>query len=607
MKLQTKILIFFSAIIVLLSIVITVLSIRNSLEVASLVFSREGIEIAQRAAAPINGDRFQSLSRSLNDSDPFYEEMRTHLYNLWDETGVFYLYTIGPDQDGVLRYIIDGSGLPGSDTFSDLGDEIYEGDYGAPFFRTWETGVAQHTTLERSDWGYLISVYIPLLNSRNEVVGILGCDFDGRFLFDLVLSLALEQIFFALIFMLTGLAFMWLLTRSLFKRLHRISMILSVLAGGEGNLSSRIDIKQKDEIGEMAELFNQTLDRICNMVALVKNQTQNLSNVGDELSSNMTQTEGAVTEISGTIGKIKEHVINQSASVTETNATMEKVVENIGRLNTQVEVQAESVAHSSAAIEEMIASIGMVTETLIKNSENVERLTAASDLGRESLDGVSRDIQEIARESEDILEINKVMQTIASQTNLLSMNAAIEAAHAGQAGMGFAVVAEEIRKLADSSSQQSRTISTVLRKIKESIDGITRSILDVLRQFQDIGSEVQIVSDQEADLRRAMEEQKSGSHQILEAISRLQDITRQVKDGSVEMLEGSKEVIKESQDLAQAAQEINQGINDIASGADNINSAVLRVHLSSNNNKEHIKALSEEVHKFIIDQDEGSA
>jgi hemerythrin-like metal-binding protein len=280
---------------------------------------------------------------------------------------------------------------------------------------------------------------------------------------------------------------------------------------------------------------------------------------------------------------------------------MEQVMSNIDRLNAQVEAQAESVSQSSSAIEEMLSNIQSVTDTLVKNAKNVDKLIAASETGRHSLEDVSRDIIGIAKESEGLLEINAVMENIASQTSLLSMNAAIEAAHAGESGKGFAVVAGEIRKLAESSSKQSNTISAVLIKIKKSIDKMNKSTGVVLEKFQDIDSEVRIVSEQESNIRSSMEEQSVGSEQILEAISLLLDITRQVKDGSAEMLESSHKVIKEGKNLAAAAHEITGGVNEIASGAEYIDSAVGRVHAISNNNNEHISALSNEVEKFKID------
>ncbi|WP_461252269.1 methyl-accepting chemotaxis protein, partial [Treponema sp. R8-4-B8] len=183
-----------------------------------------------------------------------------------------------------------------------------------------------------------------------------------------------------------------------------------------------------------------------------------------------------------------------------------------------------------------------------------------------------------ARESEGLLQINRVMKDIASQTNLLSMNAAIEAAHAGDAGKGFAVVADEIRKLAESSSVQSKTISNVLNKIKGSIDKVGESTDTTLTRFDVIDKDIKTVTEQEENIRNAMEEQNEGSKQILEAVGRLNEITRQVKDESAQMLQGSREVIRERRNLENVTQEITGGINEIALGAEQINEAVKMVN-----------------------------
>jgi methyl-accepting chemotaxis protein len=214
---------------------------------------------------------------------------------------------------------------------------------------------------------------------------------------------------------------------------------------------------------------------------------------------------------------------------------------------------------------------------------------------------VAADIQEKARESEGLLEINAVMENISSQTNLLSMNAAIEAAHAGEAGKGFAVVADEIRKLAESSGEQSKTISTVLKKIHDSIDKITRSANGVLNKFEAIDTGVKTVSDQEENIRNAMEEQSVGSRQILDAIGKLNELTRQVQDGSAEMREGSKEVTTEGKNLEMVTQEITNGMNEIATGTDQINIAINQINTISGQNKENINSLVHEVSRFKVE------
>ncbi|MCL2380551.1 MAG: methyl-accepting chemotaxis protein [Treponema sp.] len=215
-----------------------------------------------------------------------------------------------------------------------------------------------------------------------------------------------------------------------------------------------------------------------------------------------------------------------------------------GQLNGHVTEQSTAVTESAAAIEEMIANIQSVTNVLSKNTDRVKELQAASEVGHTGLNDVVIDIREIANESDSLLEINSVMENIASQTNLLSMNAAIEAAHAGEAGRGFAVVADEIRKLSESSSEQSKTIGAVLKKIKGAIDKITRSTDNVLDKFSAIDDGITTVAEQERGVLNAMEEQREGSKQVLEAVGQLSDITYRVKEDAQQMVKRQEEAME---------------------------------------------------------------
>ena len=405
----------------------------------------------------------------------------------------------------------------------------------------------------------------------------------------------------AAIAILAAAVIVYFISDRMFKPIIDVANTLKDIAQGEGDLTHIIAVNSKDEVGMMSSYFNQSMEKIKNLVIGIKKQATVLSDIGHNLVGNMTETASAINEITAHVQSITGRVLNQSASVTETNSTMEQITFNIDKLNQHVEFQTTSVSRSSSAVEEMLANIQSVTRTLVRNGENVEELTEASEVGRTGLQDVAADIQEIARESEGLMEINSVMENIASKTNLLSMNAAIEAAHAGEAGKGFAVVADEIRKLAESSSVQSKTISSVLMKIKGSIDKITKSTDNVLQKFEAIDSRVKTVVEQEENIRSAMEEQGQGSQQILEAITQVNQITQNVKDESKEMLSGSNEVIRESKNLETITQEISNGMNEMATGANQINAAILQVNDLCNRNQENIDLLVREVARFKVE------
>ncbi|PKL24056.1 MAG: hypothetical protein CVV47_12405 [Spirochaetae bacterium HGW-Spirochaetae-3] len=449
--------------------------------------------------------------------------------------------------------------------------------------------------------GYQIGLLVQKIETDLQTVSVSlekkAIEADGKFA-AVARSTVLLGVAIGIVGIMLALGAMLVNLRLVLTPLRSQLELLKEIAQGDGDLSRRLDQTRRDEYGELGRWFNAFIDNLSASIGAVKASAASLTENTVSLSANMAETAAAVRQITANVEGIRKQTAVQSAEAADNMAAIGKISGDLDSLDALIESQSASVTESSASIEQMVANVRSVTNILDANAASVEELQRAASEGKDGMDDVNDLLSSILKDSDGLSEAGAVIQNMASQTNLLAMNAAIEAAHAGESGKGFSVVADEIRKLAEVSGGEGKNIVDVLARLKDSIDTVAGAASRAQAGFERVLDMTIAVGSQELIIKDAMDEQSAGGSQVLEAIRRINDITADVKSGSGRMLATSAGALRDMESLARITDEIAGGVGEMATGLVQINEAINQVNDISTGNRDDIEALMERFSRF---------
>ncbi len=385
-----------------------------------------------------------------------------------------------------------------------------------------------------------------------------------------------------------------------FKPLMIVETTIKDIATGDADLTKRININVNNEVGRVVDSYNSFAEKLQTIVATMKVSKDELIDTGSLLKDSTSDTSDCISQILSNIHEMNGSIDTQSNSVHETAGAVNEIASNIESLNRMIEGQSNAVSQASVAVEEMIGNIDSVNISVQKMAQEFKRLEDQSRAGVQKQNDVNQKIGEISMDSETLQEANAVIQSIAEQTNLLAMNAAIEAAHAGESGKGFSVVADEIRKLSEDSTAQSQSIGQQLTKITNNIQAIVQASEAASSSFMEVSGGIDSTNHIVNEITSAMLEQQEGSRQISQALSAMNDSSNEVKIASFEMAEGNKAIINEIKKLQDSTFAMKDQMTLMNSGATKISETGTALSEISDQMASSIMKIGDQVDKFKV-------
>ena len=392
----------------------------------------------------------------------------------------------------------------------------------------------------------------------------MGCDYQSE---NLAATIRIEKIKAAvicLLFVLLCVAILLCISMPFFKSMQEVSVNLRQLASAEGDLSSSIPIRNEDEVSDLAQNCNLVIFKLNGMVREIKSAVKELGCAGEELLAKAEAASASVDETVRSISEITDKTQEQNSLMTNVCGGIMKTGEEIETLNGRQQEQTEAIKKSSSSMEVMTSNVTAIDESLSHITQKYAELMNVTQNGQKLQNQVVSQINTIAEHSKGLSSANTTIEEIAARTNLLAMNAAIEAAHAGESGKGFAVVAGEIRTLAENSSKQSAAINSLLTNITDAISAMVQSSGESLKSFNNIGTRINEINGLIQQIHQGMAEQTDGIREMLAAEHVIARTAESINEASTSMKTTSAGSFSGIETLRSYSDEITKAMETIS-------------------------------------------
>jgi len=409
----------------------------------------------------------------------------------------------------------------------------------------------------------------------------------------------IRNLFIVLLFIIVALIAMdVVLSKKVSSHFKELGEACKYLA--QGDFTRKYPDYLTTEASQLAAGFNTFSESIGELVRTIRNSSNTIQGVSDRLSENSSEIQASVSTTDEAIGEVNKSIENQSKAIASVNEAVSQVSGKTQTLDQEIENQNRLIISSSENIEGMMKTFFDIAKTSETMSAKVENIVESSAANTTALKNSVSQIQEVQAESGALLEMNKVISSVASQTNLLAMNAAIEAAHAGESGKGFAVVADEIRKLAEKTSKQAKDSSESLKSIQDKINVISASSLDVEKSFEETIGEINNFERTMDELSQKVKEQGNKAEEILSSLADIKNSCTMVKDGANVITSVTKNVAENCSSLTAIQSEVDAGIRSCDSASKALASTSQSVEDISRQAQKSVADLSDAVSRFTV-------